>query len=233
MYLFSLFISLVLLSAVQCASLPQNVNTKDLNQILAQLQAEAKKPTHCSLSHAQLPLRGQAPELPYPGSGLRLKYITYGVGTQNYTCAGPSATPSSIGAVAALYDASCLVHLKPRYLDYINRISLQLPEKTLAWIFRTVLRLNTLGNHHFSGGVPFFDLRALGGSDNVLVSLASKVPAPSNVHVDWLKLDRKEGSGIEVVFRVQTNHGKAPATCRGMKPTFEVRYTAEYWLYGQ
>lgn len=60
---------------------------------------------------------GASTPLPSP-TGLHLKHVALGVGTQNYTCATPhsTATPSSAGALAALYDigpflASPLGHL--------------------------------------------------------------------------------------------------------------------------
>ncbi|KAL1638475.1 hypothetical protein SLS56_000284 [Neofusicoccum ribis] len=58
------------------------------------------------LSCLTLPTIPNAPTpLPAP-TGLKLKHVALGVGTQNYSCATPqsSAVPSSAGALASLYD---------------------------------------------------------------------------------------------------------------------------------
>ncbi|KAF2138573.1 uncharacterized protein K452DRAFT_301105 [Aplosporella prunicola CBS 121167] len=54
--------------------------------------------------------------LPQPATGLKLKYIALGIGTQNYTCASSAdntkrttSTPSSAGALATLYDITPLL----------------------------------------------------------------------------------------------------------------------------
>ncbi|KAL0259388.1 hypothetical protein SLS55_005124 [Diplodia seriata] len=58
------------------------------------------------LSRLTLPtIAGAATPLPTPPAGYKLKHVALGVGTQNYTCSGNgSATPSSAGALASLWD---------------------------------------------------------------------------------------------------------------------------------
>nr|GAT52604.1 predicted protein [Mycena chlorophos] len=44
------------------------------------------------------------------------RYITLGVGYQNYTCSSTTLTYSSIGALASLFDLSCMAS-KPEFAD--------------------------------------------------------------------------------------------------------------------
>ncbi|KAK2812715.1 hypothetical protein FQN49_008349 [Arthroderma sp. PD_2] len=186
----------------------------------------------CDISNRQLPEHGHLPELPGPDSGLRLKYITLGVGTQNYTCHTGAAKPVPIGAVATLYDASCLADRNPQVIDLINMVALHYPKISTNWIVEKFLKMTILGQHYFTGTKPFFDLSTRGGSDKAFVSVVANVPAPNKKDVPWLRLDKTEGSGITAVFRVITHEGTSPATCLGMAPSFQVGYTAQYWVYG-
>lgn len=48
--------------------------------------------------------------------------------------------------------------------------------------------------------------------------------------VKWLYLKDTKGisqGGIDTVYRVETAGGNKPATCKGMKPTWEVKYAAQ------
>ncbi|RYO55144.1 hypothetical protein AA0116_g9626 [Alternaria tenuissima] len=38
--------------------------------------------------------------------------------------------------------------------------------------------------------------------------------------------------GIDTVYRVETAGGNKPATCKGMPASWEVKYAAQYWVYG-
>ncbi|CAI4213000.1 unnamed protein product [Parascedosporium putredinis] len=75
-----------------------------------------------SLPPATLP----APSSP---SGLSLQHVAIGRGTQNYTCdpADPSAAPKAAGAVAILYDATCLASTHADLLDALSRLSISYP----------------------------------------------------------------------------------------------------------
>ncbi|RAQ99251.1 malate dehydrogenase protein [Stemphylium lycopersici] len=53
--------------------------------------------------------------------------------------------------------------------------------------------------------------------------------------VSWLYLQHKEGitqGGINTVYRVETAGGNKPDTCKGMPAAWEVKYAAQYWVYG-
>ncbi|EGE07752.1 hypothetical protein TEQG_06784 [Trichophyton equinum CBS 127.97] len=188
--------------------------------------------SHCDISTRKLPKRGYPPELPNPEANLRLKYITFGVGTQNYTCAGGATKPIPVGAVATLYDGSCLNNIHARAMSILNYISLHTSVPSAAWVLENFLKMPKLGQHYFTGGRPFFDLTTRGGSDKAYVSVVANVPAPSGLDVPWLRLNKLEGSGIEAIFRVKTHEGVSPATCQGQPAVFQVGYTAQYWVYG-
>ncbi|KAJ4157895.1 hypothetical protein ACKLNR_015182 [Fusarium oxysporum f. sp. zingiberi] len=55
-----------------------------------------------------LPVNGGPSELPAPPRDVTLKHIALGFGIQNYSCAEAGATPAAIGALAVLYDVTCL-----------------------------------------------------------------------------------------------------------------------------
>ncbi|EFR03154.1 hypothetical protein MGYG_06149 [Nannizzia gypsea CBS 118893] len=203
----------------------------DLPLVFNELNPLRQRPG-CDISTKQLPKIGHPPELPGPEASLQLKYVTFGVGTQNYTCAGGVTKPVHIGAVATLYDGSCLVNMNFRIMDILSYISLHTSNASAKWVLEDFLKLPKLGQHYFTGGRPFFDLTTRGGSDKAYVSVVANVPAPSNSDVSWLRLNKVEGSGMEVVFRVETQEGTSPATCDGKVSDFQVGYTAQYWVYG-
>lgn len=168
-----------------------------------------------------VPLNG----LPAPG-GLALEYITLGVGTQNYSCSAAGATPTAIGAVANLYDASMLKSLA--------RSSLIPSFAAVAYSTHTWFNLPTLGHHWFSAtGVPTFDLE---GHGFLSAKKVASVPAPAesiDASVAWLFLEddgRGVSRNIKAVYRVETAGGSAPATCSNAG-IIEVPYAAEYWFY--
>ncbi|KAG9637028.1 hypothetical protein KCU95_g5325, partial [Aureobasidium melanogenum] len=169
-----------------------------------------------------VPLNG----LPAPGT-LSLEYIALGVGTQNYSCSATGATPTAIGAVADLYDASML--------KTPARSSLIPSFAAVAYSTHTWFNLPTLGHHWFSAaGVPTFDLE---GHGFLSAKKVASVPAPSgsiDASVDWLFLEddgRGVSKNIKAVYRVETAGGSAPATCSN-SGVIQVPYAAEYWFYG-
>lgn len=197
MLLFTYAVRFLLLSFVLAAAIPHDQEKNELDLIVKAYEAVSKQFDHCDISNIHLPQRGQNPELPNPGSNLKLKYVTFGVGTQNYTCANDDATtePTAVGALATLYDASCFIRLASPALDALNKLALRLPIKDAQEIITDSIEMDNLGSHYFVGKVPFFDLI---GSDQAMVTVDQKVPAPDAKNVDWLKLEQKSGSGIQV-----------------------------------
>jgi len=200
----------------------------------------------CDLSKAVMP---QAPvPLPAPGPGLTLKHIAIGRGTQNYTCDPKNATapPSGIGAVATLFNASCVASTYPDLAKMLGRVSMQF-NLTQSEISHKLAPSNLIvsGKHFFidSFKTPFFTLdtspeRQLG---EILCAKNASTPAPKDASVGqqgepavpWLKLVTKSGEtgGLQEVYRLETVGGSQPKTCEGMPEHFEVQYAAQYWFY--
>ncbi|CBF86818.1 hypothetical protein AN2423.2 [Aspergillus nidulans FGSC A4] len=189
-----------------------------------------------------------------PSSGLSLKAITLGRGTQNYTCAGNTAatTPEATGATATLFDTSCLVaanvnadrqptlHFLPDSLKTVPLSNLDLFASLLSHSSGQNI---AVGKHYFTAdGTPFFDLRGseMYGSGWIAAKKEDEEDAPAKPgygitgDVAWLKLTAIEGSlsFLKEVYRIHTAGGSAPATCEDMPEDFTVDYAAEYWFYG-
>lgn len=172
------------------------------------------------------PLAPNTTALPPPSAGLSLKHVAIGRGTQNYSCdaGNSSAVPLALGAVATLYNASCIASSYPDVLA-------TLPNVTLQWNLNTAnqqtlypAELAISGHHYFSTlSTPTFNLNTtvmeLGFaycSKNASTSApkdASK--GQGNVGdgaVAWLKLVAKSGAtgNLQEVYRLNTAGGNAP-----------------------
>ena len=191
--------------------------------------------------------------LPVPGEGIHIKHVAIGRGTQNYTCANTTATPKATGAVATLFDATCLSATHPDILNSLSALAISYSPSPLPFASSTSnagfgdgpipelgpSALGVSGVHYFDAeGVPFFDL-ARGGAGSVAVEKKASSPAPPDAGVGpkgekavgWLQLVRVEGSeargGLEDVYRVGTVGGSAPESCKDMPESFEVEYAAQ------
>ncbi|KAF2665350.1 hypothetical protein BT63DRAFT_482301 [Microthyrium microscopicum] len=201
----------------------------------------------------------QSPSAVTPAIALR--YVTLGIGHQNYTCNGTSLI--STGATAALFDITDVVTAQPELIQFI-------PAVDLAWsglatdnmannkdktcdtqdFSRSVplARLtddNRIGFHFFAADKsPVFNLN-LASPPAVLTSAKlGDVPAPLGATagpggakaVDWLQLgDNGQGrssGGVTYVYRVETAGGSPPATCSQQGSVVRQPYAAEYWFYG-
>ncbi|RAK77567.1 DUF3455 domain-containing protein [Aspergillus fijiensis CBS 313.89] len=223
---------------------------------------------------AGIPKRGHeeaaaaAPHLSPPSAHLSLKFIALGRGTQNYTCPttskdntpkNSSATPIATGAVATLYDISCLAATPKdhalRFLHALPGFTRAIPQEVLAFYAVMLSQSAIIGEHYFSpsqsssttsttaaAAMPVFDLRPAtfgkqGGryeSNWVKAKKVESVNAPGSGgdDVPWLKMVSVEGSGIQEIYRVHTAGGMSPATCAAHEGEFGVEYAAEYWFYG-
>lgn len=166
----------------------------------------------CTDIKATLPLDQTQPELPTPSDGLSLKHVVLGRGTQNYTCScsEESAKPVAKGALATLFDASCLAGQHPGLLHELPAALSSVPVDTLTFLAVLTGQVASpesgeliIGKHFFnSDGVPFFDLSLGGSKDWMNAESAANVPAPSKsngrLDVPWLKLVATDGSGIKV-----------------------------------
>ncbi|KAI9886008.1 MAG: hypothetical protein M1823_002175 [Watsoniomyces obsoletus] len=196
-------------------------------------------PPPCDLSKAVMPT---APTpLPPPGPGLKLAHVVIGRGTQNYTCANNSATtkPVAVGAVANLYNVSCLAATSPDALTYLSSSSLEydVPSKDSQRMAPAQVFMS--GHHYFLESTPTFDVTTKRGSYGYLQCKkdASSPPPADSVKgqhgegygsVPWLKLSDAGGSNIfKEVYRLNTAGGNPPPSCENQPKTFEIQYAAE------
>jgi hypothetical protein len=166
----------------------------------------------CSLNNVSPPLNYTSPNLDGPSPGLSLKYVALGRGTQNYTCsqAASNVVPTSIGAVATLFDASCLAAFRPDILNAMPAALVQIPDDAAVAASTILDELASAGDvsgillavHYFADNTtPTFDFRPYGRPDWIQAKRLQGVPAPANSipgSVPWLKLGYKAGSGIQV-----------------------------------
>ena len=202
-------------------------------------------------------------ELAPPDTSFKLTRVVLGLGTQNYTCAAPTDVtphplPAFYGAVAALYDASCLAKHIPSYLHDLPNVLIQVPNDmfTSAVYFLQKLwspKKLAVGHHYFRDlTTPTFDFGstsmdpATGKGKILFGKVEERVPAPkvaskgrneetgrqANGAVEWLRLSVKEGTiGYKAGYRVMTAGGKPPLDCLPYPHggQFEVPYVTEYW----
>ncbi|KAJ5596515.1 hypothetical protein N7450_002973 [Penicillium hetheringtonii] len=228
-----------------------------LASTFSEITAELQNITlgNCSLKGVDLPIKNTKIKLPGPSPHLDLKYVVLGRGTQNYSCSSSefarhpkkSSTPKATGAVATLFDASCLasqslnlLHEFPAMMGHTTLGSLAFLAEALALSTKTSNLI--IGEHYFNAaGDPFFDLRSSGSDTWIVSKKDASVKAPARVlrpsgkndsDVPWLKLDCKDCKGVKEVYRVMTVDGVAPPTCERQNDTVLVDYAAEYWFYG-
>ncbi|KAI2471885.1 hypothetical protein F4781DRAFT_428889 [Annulohypoxylon bovei var. microspora] len=197
----------------------------------------------CDLSKAQM---AAAPTpLPAPSAGLTLKHVAVGRGTQNYTCDTTNATaiPVAVGAVATLFNASCVASTYPDLFQLLPKLALQFNLTTQEDSLMGPTDLMISGHHFFTDDTtPFFNLDTnkynLGEAP---CSKANQTSAPDDAPrgqqgekaVAWLKLNTRTGAtgNLQEVYRINTAGGSPPATCQGQAAAFEVQYSAQYWFW--
>ena len=252
-----LFLSLLLGAYAFPTRHDSSTDPGDSNQAIKEVASTitTTKWAHCTIPETvSLPLNQTKPSLPGPAHGLTLKHLAIGRGTQNYTCTGSDKTsaPSQLGAVATLFDGSCLAAQQKtdaqRALSSVVGVVKMIPLQPLqfaAWLLNRVFFWGAeeeslvIGRHYFlADGTPLFEFgRGGDGDDWVLAKKdASGTPFVVNANAGddapWLKLGRKDGRGVQEIYRVYTAGGNAPSTCEGQEEFFEVEYAAEYWFYG-
>ncbi|KAJ7140592.1 hypothetical protein C8R43DRAFT_590257 [Mycena crocata] len=174
-------------------------------------------------------------------------YVMLGVGIQNYTCSSATSSYASIGAVASLFDISCLDKspgfpgIQTTAMNIWNKASAS--TKAIS-IGSRVGAPNLLGAHYFvtapsgTGISPKWDFTAnpkFAHDPNAFVIAAKTgdVLAPTNptTNVDWLMLNGVQGSLAKTIFRVDTVGGQPPTSCTAGSAPITVKYTAKYYLF--
>ncbi|KAI9511575.1 hypothetical protein F5148DRAFT_975031 [Russula earlei] len=175
------------------------------------------------------------------------RYVTVGIGVQNYTCS-PSGNYTSVGAVAELFDISCL-YGKPEFVEiqndafniWSNCPSIDPLERGLRHAVHNRWHIDVIGQHYFVNetGVllPKFDFTSTGVNKGdpdafVVAKKTADVPAPNHHDdVDWLELERLSGDLANEVFRVYTREGQPPSSCTPGSASISIKYTAQYCMY--
>ncbi|KAI2609285.1 hypothetical protein GGR54DRAFT_651853 [Hypoxylon sp. NC1633] len=197
----------------------------------------------CDLSKAQM---AAAPTpLAAPSAGLTLKHVAIGRGTQNYTCDTTNATavPTAVGAVATLFNASCIASTYPDLLHLLPSLALNFDLTAQEGSRMGPTNLAISGHHFFTNTTtPFFDLdTAQNQIGEAGCAKDSQTDAPATATkgrqgekaVPWLRLKTRVGStgNLQEVYRIETAGGSAPASCKGQPAAFEVQYAAQYWFW--
>ncbi|KAJ7631819.1 hypothetical protein B0H17DRAFT_1164190 [Mycena rosella] len=172
-------------------------------------------------------------------------FILLGVGVQNYTCSG--TTFASIGAVASLFDISCLDGT-PQFAT-VQTKAFKIWESTPVGVSpRAIGPLvgapHLDGFHYFvtspsgTGISPKWDFTSTGkfagnATAFVIGAKVGDIPAPTNpaTNIDWLQLVRVEGDLASQIFRIDTVGGQPPTSCEAGSAPISVKYTAKYYLY--
>ncbi|KNG52856.1 malate dehydrogenase protein [Stemphylium lycopersici] len=196
------------------------------------------------------------PQSPLAAPSGQLKYVVLGLGTQNYTCATghESTVPRATGAVATLYDIGS--RLNGNVIAAISKIpflsgrALLLSQYPKA--LKAYLRLegydHVIGHHFFDGShgtsMPVFAFDQLPWSPypTAQVGKVDETNPPASAYaglqqegaVSWLYLTDTGLSvgGIDTVYRLETAGGKSPVSCKDRRGSFEVKYAAQYWVFG-
>jgi len=203
----------------------------------------------CSLSEAKLPLPSNQTALTAPTGAP--SFVAVAVGVQNYTCNSTSLTYSNVGAVAELFDISCLSGSpefnkiqNDAFKIWNNSASSVRPQQVIKKLGHD---LPVLGQHYYvpnpniTTGSPAISPKwdFTSGAENgdaeayVIGAKVASLPAPSGKNdIDWVQLKKVEGALADAIYRVDTKGGQPPASCTAGAPLLSVKYTAQYWLFG-
>ncbi|KAF9513768.1 hypothetical protein BS47DRAFT_1343765 [Hydnum rufescens UP504] len=190
---------------------------------------------NCDLSNAKLPV---VPGINFTTTSDRPRHpraLGLGVGVQNYTCTA-AGTYGALGAVAQLFDISCLYSTSS--FNTLPSLALMLQQQRL--LRASAITALALGHHYFvnfNGTLsPRFDItkdKQPPPSRYIIAKRIAGFKAPVNPaqNVDWLQLARISGHFSKLVYRVETAGGQAPATCTPGSGDISVSYAAQYWFF--
>ncbi|KAF9234248.1 hypothetical protein BU15DRAFT_65857 [Melanogaster broomeanus] len=203
----------------------------------------------CSLSNARLQVPVNQSQLVAPTTAPN--YIALGVGVQNYTCNATSSTYTAVGAVAELFDTSCIYNTSTfdtlpgiAYAAW-NTTSPNVSIQEVIATFELEPSPLVLGQHYYvedpsssSGLSPKWDftsaLRTYGNpAAYVTGTKIGDIPSADTAHnIDSLMIKGIQGQLASEIFRVQTHGGQPPVQCQTAGTNISVKYTAQYWFFG-
>lgn len=164
---------------------------------------------------------------------------------QNYTCADSTANsiPQAIGAVANLYNATCIAANWPDLMEMLPVIAYNIPLPLDEFAAFPPANIDLMGHHFFEDSTtPEFNLDTTAQKQYgiVLTKKQAQINPPSDAFsgefgaVSWLYLSAKSGTvgNYQGVYRVNTVAGNPPPTCEGMPSAFRMQYAANYYFFG-
>ncbi|ETN44129.1 uncharacterized protein HMPREF1541_10679 [Cyphellophora europaea CBS 101466] len=216
-----------------------------LTDVLRSRQVSPPCDVSDALNNLTVPFALTTPPLPAPDASLSLASVIIGRGVQNYTCpTNSTSVPTAVGAIATLYEASCIASSNPSVFASLTTTALGLPlpaDPLAAFDCGADQPLSRAGHHFFNAAkTPVFDFAEADASLGVgLMSVGAKSDAPTDKAVDvpWLMLGSVEGGSgpIRQIYRVETRGGQPPASCEGAEGAeggvVSVQYSAEYWIF--
>ncbi|KAF3397936.1 hypothetical protein F1880_006263 [Penicillium rolfsii] len=212
-----------------------------VSQYISRVRKSSSPSATCDTSKIKLPTFASG--LPAPNDTSPM-YVALGRGTQNYTCADSTSasTPKAIGAVANLYNATCLAANYPDLMELLPNIAYKISLPTNEYATFPPANLELMGHHFFAGTVPEFnlDLTATKQFGIAVTKKIGSIDAPKTAvkgehgAVAWLYLSTIDGTvgDYKGVYRVDTASGSPPDTCEGMPSSFEIQYSANYYIFG-
>ncbi|KAJ5937680.1 hypothetical protein N7454_004022 [Penicillium verhagenii] len=163
----------------------------------------------------------------------------------NYTCADSttSSAPVAIGAVANLYNATCIAANYPEVLQMLPSVTYTISLPTNEYATFPPANIELMGHHFFyNSTTPEFNLDTTTQKQygiamtNKIDSIAAPSTATKGEYgaVTWLYLKTVSGTvgDYKAVYRVDTAAGNSPTTCEGMQSAFEIQYAAVYYFFG-
>lgn len=158
---------------------------------------------------------------------MTLKAVALGAGEQHYMCKNHKPVP--YGASADLFDPTAtLASATPSEYSIYTGIVLDAPGS---------FEMKSIGRHYFDGqGVPSFVIDGKGFFRGVkTASIDPPKDYNNNLRpgVPWLQMrDKGDSQVFKMAYRVATQGGKAPKSCRKNNRLYPVKYTALYFFYG-
>jgi hypothetical protein len=157
------------------------------------------------------------------------------------------------GAIAVLYDATCLAAYYPDIFTLIPNIALQFSLPTNISGSAPVSNIlsfwnaNVIGWHYFRNATEaYFDMDTRNSYfGKLIVTEAAQKDAPAYAPsgqaqtntgaAPWVFYGFLNSSTIgnnRYIYRINTAGGEPPQTCQGMPDVFTVEYAAQYWFWG-
>jgi len=182
-------------------------------------------------------------------------WVGVAIGTQNYTCSS-AGTYTNVGALAELFDVSCLV--KTSIFPSIPDIAIAAweaapPSVTAAEVIKTLHGISApviLGQHYFvtnpisgTGSNPKWDFTSQSDAGNkeafVVAAKVNGASAPTgSKDIDWVQLGVLAGAPAltgelaKQVYRTNTRLGQPAASCTPGSNEVVVKYAALYYGFG-